>query len=56
MSTDWDISLDLVKACAKSWPDRPKLESFQWPFSQAALERCIDDAMEQYGRIVSRND
>lgn len=47
-------SLDLLKACAKSWPERPQLDSFEWPFSRAALERCIDDAMEQYGRLVSR--
>jgi len=45
-------SLDLLKACAKSWPERPKLEAFEWPFSRAALERCVDDAMEQYGRVL----
>ena len=49
---DWAISLDLLKACAKSWPERPKLDSFEWPFSRAALERAVDDAMEKYGRIV----
>ena len=51
--SEWSISLDLVKACAKSWPERLDLDSFEWPFSRASLERCVDDAMEQYGRTVA---
>lgn len=54
---DWAISLDLLKACAKSWPERPRLDSFEWPFSRAALERAVDDAMEKYRTtIVSDRD
>lgn len=45
--------LQVFRACVKAWPERPVLDSAEWPCTREELEQRIDKAMGQLHPIMT---